>query len=251
VTRWSPRATTRIESAMVLAAGRGERLRPLTENCPKPLLEVRGRSMLDRVLDNLARVGVRQAVVNSHHFGHMIEAALAGREAPKTLLSPEEILLDTGGGVRRALAKLGDKPFYVINGDVLWLDGRVPALQRLARNWDDARTDALLLLHPTAFAFGYDGAGDFMMTPDGTLRRRREREVAPFAFTGIQILHPRLFEGAPDGAFSLNRLYDKAAEAGRLRGLRHDGEWFHIGTVPAYEAANSELHFLAVHAVHR
>ena len=140
-----------------------------------------------------------------------------------------------------ALDKLGEAPFYVINGDVVWLDGVIPALRRLATSWDPERMDGLLLLHPTITAHGYDGAGDFIMASDGHLRRRLEREVAAFLFAGVQILHPRLFKGAPDGAFSLNLLYDRAIEAERLCGLRHDGEWFHVGTPQALELADELL----------
>ena len=140
---------------------------------------------------------------------------------------------------------------FAINGDVCWLDGCTPALRRLADAWDEARMDALLLLHPTAFAVGYEGRGDFILGPDGRLRRRREREVAPFVFAGMQILHPRLFAGAPEGAFSLNLLYDRAAERERLWGLRHDGDWFHIGTPAQLADVEDALHHLAVHSVHR
>ena len=235
---------------MVLAAGRGERMRPLTDERPKPLIEVLGRSMLDRVLDRLAAAGVETAVINQHHLGEMIPAHLGERTDLEFLYSQENELLDTGGGVTKALPLLGDKPFFVLNGDVVWLDGRVPALDRLAAAWDGEDMDALLLVHSTARAYGYDGRGDFFMSPDGVLRRRREREVAPFIFAGLQILHPRLLAGAPSGAFSLNRLYDAAAEAGRLYGLRHDGEWFHVGTPAALEEVEDALHHLGPGAVH-
>ncbi len=235
--------------AMVLAAGRGERMRPLTDQRPKPLIEVCGEAMLDRVLDRLAAAGVGEAVVNSHHLGEMIETHLASRRKPKILLSPEADLLETGGGVTKALPRLGKKPFFVVNGDVVWLDGARPALERLAEAWVDGAMDVLLLLHPTAYAIGYHGRGDFFMAPGGALRRRGEREVAPFLFTGLQILHPRIFKGAPAGAFSLNLLYDRAADTGRLWGLRHDGEWFHVGTPDSLddvEDALNHLHFRAV-----
>ena len=236
---------------MVLAAGRGERMRPLTDSLPKPLIEVRGRTMLDRVLDRLAAAGVARAVVNSHHLADRIEAHLAGRERPEIVLSREAELLDTGGGVRAALGPLGEAPFYVLNGDVVWLDGPTPALGRLAAAWDDTRMDALLLVHAAAFAVGYEGVGDFLMDPMGLLSRRGEQRVAPFVFTGIQILHPRLFEGAPEGRFSLNRLYDKAGADGRLCGLRHDGEWFHVGTPDALRGVEDALHYLSDGAVQR
>ncbi len=237
--------------AMVLAAGRGERMRPLTDARPKPLIQVRGRAMIDWVLDRLVAAGVEDVVVNLHHLGEQIEHHLGTRRSPNIKLSPETRLLDTGGGVRRALPRLGERPFYVINGDVVWLDGRAPALERLAAAWDEAKMDALLLLHPTAYALGYEGPGDFFMNGLGKARRRGEREVAPFVFAGAQILHPRLFDGTPEGAFSLNLIYDKALEADRLWSLRHDGEWFHVGTPEALEEAEETLQVMNFHAVHR
>ncbi len=231
------------KTAMVLAAGYGTRMRPLTETTPKPLLEVAGRSLLDHILDHLKRAGIEKIVINLHHLGEAIEKHLADFDGAELVFSYErEELLETGGGIKAALPLLGEEPFFAINGDVVWLDGVVPCLQRLAETWDPACMDALLLLHPTITAFGYDGDGDFMMSPDGLLRRRIEREVAAFLFAGVQILHPRLFAGAPDGAFSLNRLYDKAIENQRLHGLRHDGEWFHVGTPAALRLADELLH---------
>jgi len=219
------------EHAIILSAGLGERMRPITDTLPKPLIPVRGQALIDSILDRLEAAGVTEVVVNLHHLGAMIEEHLRGRARPRIVFSHEENeRLETGGGVRKALPLLGPDPFFAINGDVCWLDGMIPALDRLAAGWDEQAMDALLLLHPTATAYGYDGRGDFMLDPLGRAQRRGERQVAPFVFAGIQILHPRLFEGAPDGAFSLNTLYDKAAEAERLYGVRHDGEWFHIGT---------------------
>lgn len=237
--------------AMILAAGLGERMRPLTATRPKPLIEVRGRAMIDSVLDRLEAAGVNEAVVNLHYLGHMIEAHLKDRTHPRVSFSPEAERLETGGGVRNALPLLGEETFFVINGDICWLDGCTPALDRLAAAWDDARMDALLLVHPTAFAVGYEGRGDFFLDPHGRLRRRGEREVAPFVFAGMQILHPRLFDDAPDGAFSLNRLYNAAAERERLWGLRHDGDWFHVGTPEQLAEVEDELHHLSIHSVHR
>ena len=216
--------------AMVLAAGLGLRMRPITDKLPKPLVPVLNRTLLDRTLDRLEEAGVREAVVNVHHLGEMIERHLRDRRAPRITLSVEETRLETGGGVAKALPLLGDTPFVVANGDVLWLDGPRPALDRLAAAWDDERMDALLLLHPTAEAFGYRGDGDFLMDPEGRLVRRPQREIAPYLFAGVQILHPRLFEDQPAGSFSLNLLYDRAIERGRLFGVLHDGEWFHVGT---------------------
>lgn len=231
--------------AMVLAAGLGLRMRPLTEKLPKPLIPVAGKAMLDRVLDHLAASGVGECVVNTHHAGEMIAEHLADRKSPEVRLAPEPELLETGGSVNRALDELGPGPFFVVNGDVVWRDGEAPALQRLARAWDDDRMDTLLLLQGTVGAIGYDGAGDYFIEPEGErlglLRRRREGAGAPFVFTGIQLLHPRLFSPAPDGRFSLNLLYDAAQTKGRLFGLLHDGEWFHIGTPEGLALAESHL----------
>lgn len=232
--------------AMVLAAGLGLRLRPLTESRPKPLIAVAGRTLLDRALDRLVEAGIAEAAVNLHYLGHMIEAHLAGRPAPRITLSREDAqLLETGGGVKKALPVLGDAPFYVVNADIAWTDGATPALRRLAAAWRDAAMDALLLLHPVAAATGYDGAGDYACDGDGeaaeALRRRRERPSAPYVFTGVQLLHPRVFAGAPEGPFSLIRLYDAAEAAGRLFGIVHDGEWHHIGTPAGLAVAEQRL----------
>lgn len=215
---------------MVLAAGLGLRMRPITDKLPKPLVPVLDRTLLDRTLDRLEEAGVEEAVVNVHHLGEMIQRHLSTRRAPKITLSVEETRLETGGGVAKALPMLGDAPFVVANGDVLWLDGPSPTIERLAAAWDEERMDALLLLHLTVEAYGYRGDGDFLMDPEGLLVRRPEREVAPYLFAGVQILHPRLFEGKPTGSFSLNLLYDRAIESGRLFGVLHDGKWFHVGT---------------------
>ncbi len=238
--------------AMVLAAGLGLRMRPLTDKTPKPLIPVQGRTMLDRVLDRLHAVGVEQAVVNLHHLGDQIEAHLKDRDDLKISFShEEELLLETGGGVAGARDMLGEEPFFVINGDVVWLDGGTPALLRLAQAWDEDRMDFLLLVHPVTYAYGYEGLGDFFMDPAGRLRRRREREIAPFIFAGIQILHPRVLRDLPDGAFSLNLLYDRAVEEDRLWGLRHDGEWFHVGTPESLAEVEDALHHLSPGAIHR
>ncbi|MGE5504015.1 MAG: nucleotidyltransferase family protein [Actinomycetota bacterium] len=220
-----------IAHAMVLAAGLGLRMRPITLSTPKPMVTVAGRTMLDRALDHLAAAGVAEVVVNTHWLAERIRAHLAGR--PGIMLSHEDELLETGGGVAKALPLLGARPFYVVNSDIVWTDGAHPALDRLAEAWDGDRMDALLLLQPTATAVGYEGKGDFFLDPNGVPRRRREPQVAPYLFAGVQILHPRLFEGAPSGKFSLNVLYDRALEDGRLFGLVHDGRWFHVGTPDA------------------
>ena len=237
--------------AMILAAGLGERMRPLTENLPKPLIEVRRRSLIETILDRLEQAGVPETVINLYYLGEMIEARLAERQRPRVVFSREETRLETGGGVRKALPLLGADPFFAINGDVCWLDGCTAALRRLAEAWNDAEMDALLLLHPTAHAVGYDGPGDFILSAEGRLRRRREQEVAPFVFSGIQMFHPRLFKATPEGSFSLNLLYDKAAETERLWGLRHDGEWFHIGTPENLRDVEDALHPLAEHSGQR
>ncbi len=224
--------------AMGLAAGLGLRMRPITEHTPKPLVSVAGRTMLDRALDHLAVAGVSHFVVNTHWLADKVAAHLSGR--PGITLSHEDELLETGGGVAKALPHLGDEPFYVVNSDIIWTDGATPALRRLAEAWDDSRMNALLLLQRTATAMGYEGPGDFFLDAEGVPRRRRDREVAPLLFSGVQILSPRLFRDAPAGRFSLNVLYARALEDGRLFAILHDGRWYHVGTpdaLPQVEAA--------------
>ena len=231
-----------INSAMVLAAGLGLRMRPITETRPKPLVSVAGKTLLDRALDALAAAGVPSAVVNLHYLGEMIERHLVSRHAPRIAFSDElELLLETGGGVTKALPLLGDGPFYVVNADIAWVDGDIPALQRLAARWDDSAMDALLLLHPVEETTGYDGVGDYTQDAEGRLRRRRNDPAAPYVFTGVQILHPRLFAAAPAGPFSLTRLYDGTEAEGRLFGLVHDGDWHHIGTPAGLAEAEARL----------
>ena len=227
--------------AMVLAAGLGLRMQPLTQNVPKPLLEVGGATMLDHALDRLDDAGVANVVGNTHWLPQQIEDHLERRKSPSIVISREEDLLETGGGITKALPLLGDAPFYAANADVVWRDGTMPALHRLAAAWEDDKMDALLLLASTVRSTGYDGHGDFLMDPVGLLERRPERVVAPFVFTGVQILHPRLFADAPDGPFSMNVLYDRALEAGRLFGIAHDGDWYHVGTPPAIAEADAEI----------
>lgn len=230
------------QRAMVLAAGLGLRMRPLTLERPKPLISVAGRPLLDHALDRLADAGVATAVVNTHYKGEMIAAHLAARTRPRIVLSPEATLLETGGGVRRALPHLGEAPIVVVNADILWLDGPTSALRRLARHWDPERMDALLLLMATARSIGYDGRGDFHMDPIGRIFRRAEREIAPFVFAGVQIVKPGLFgDGMPDGPFSANLVWDRAMEGGRLFGIAHDGAWFHVGTPDGLREAEELL----------
>ncbi len=226
---------------MVLAAGKGTRLRPLTDTLPKPLATVGGRTLIDRGLDRLQEAGVETAVVNLHHLGAMIEDHLAERPAPEIVYSREDKLLETAGGVAKALPLLGAGPFYVVNGDVMWLNGPCSALARMAATWNDGTMDALLMLHSTVEAYGYQGRGDFWADDSGMLFRRPEGEIFPYVYTGVQLVHPRLFAGTLGGAFSFNVLYDKAIEAGRLYGMIHDGEWFHIGTAEGLAEADGYM----------
>ncbi len=229
-------------TAMVLAAGLGTRMKPLTDNIPKPLVAVAGKPLLDHVLDRLAEAGVETAVVNIHHLGEMIEKHVAGRERPRIIISDERgALLGTGGGVVKALPNLGGAPFFHVNADTIWIDGVQPNLERLAEAFDPSTMDALLLLAPTTGSLGYSGRGDFAMAPDGRLTRRGQQDTAPFVYAGAAILSPAMFRGAPDGEFSLTTLFERAAAAGRLHGLRLDGLWMHVGTVEAIEAAQAAI----------
>ena len=229
------------DCAIVLAAGRGKRMGALTDRIPKPLIPVEGRALVDHVLDRLVAAGVKRAVVNLHYRGDAIAEHLARRNDIEIEFSREPEALETGGGIVKALPLLGEV-FYALNADVFWRDGATPALQQLAGGFDAAGDDALLLMQPTARACGYDGPGDFMLDPAGVVRRRAESEVAPFVFAGIEILHRRLFDGAPSGAFSINRLWDAAIERSRLRGLVHDGEWYHVGTPNGLAMAEARVH---------
>jgi len=228
--------------AIVLAAGLGTRMRPYVGNVPKPLVQVRGKPLIDYALDRLAEAGIERVVVNVHYLADTLERHLASRKAPHVIISDERgELLGTGGGIAKALPKLGDAPFFLINSDTFWLDGIKPNLARLAKGFDAKSTDALLLLAPTTGSIGYSGRGDFAMAPDGRLRPRAEREVVPFVYAGAAILSPALFAGAPAGAFSLTVLFDRAAERERLFGLRLEGLWMHVGTPEAVTAAEAAL----------
>jgi len=229
----------RLTRAMVLAAGLGQRMRPLTEHTAKPLLRLQGRTLLDHALDRLEGVGMERVVVNAHWHADQVAAALAARLRPVAALQREATLLETGGGVRLALPLLGPGPFAVLNGDSVWLDGPTPALTRLAAAFDPERMDALLLLVRSAQVAAEVGRGDFLLDPLGRARRPKEREMAPYVFAGVQILAPGPFAAMPEGPFSLNRVYDSANGAGRLFGLVHDGVWFHLST-PADLAAAEE-----------
>jgi len=231
-----------MSSAMVLAAGLGTRMRPLTDTLPKPLVKVAGRALIDHVLDRLDQAGVTDAVVNVHHMADAIEAHLKSRTRPRIRISDERgELLDTGGGVVKALKLLGSAPFFHMNSDALWIEGVTPNLPRLAAQFDPARMDILLLVASTTASIGYDGRGDFAMAPDGALTRRAERQVAPFVYAGAAILSPAIFADAPQGKFSLNRMFDRAIEAGRMFGTRLEGTWMHVGTPLAVQQAEMAI----------
>lgn len=228
-------------TAMLLAAGRGKAMRPLSELTAKSLLKLSGQSLIDYALDTLAAAGVEKVVVNAHWHAEQVAQHLAVRHGPpETLLRREESLLDTGGGVHAALDLLGSEPFFVINGDSVWLEGPTPALDRLRQAWTD-EADAVLLVQRTCMTRSGAGMGDFALDPEGRVRRRREREVVPFVYAGVQLVSPALFAGAPEGPFSMNLAWDRAIEAGRLRAIVHDGLWFHLSTPGDLAAAETAL----------
>jgi MurNAc alpha-1-phosphate uridylyltransferase len=225
-------------TAMVLAAGLGLRMRPITEKIPKPLVQVAGKTLLDHVLDKLAVIGVETAVVNVHYLPDQIIHHLADRQRPHIVISDERNeILGTGGGVVKALSQFGDAPFFHMNADTMWIDGVRPNLARLADTFDPARMDMLMLMAPTTSSIGYDGRGDYTMATDGSLHKRKERQIAPFVYAGAAIISPQLFASAPQGEFGLPRLFDAAEEAGRLFGLRLEGTWMHVGTPDAIAEA--------------
>ncbi|WP_166039979.1 nucleotidyltransferase family protein [Sphingosinicella sp. YJ22] len=232
------------EVAMVMAAGLGKRMRPLTATRPKPLVEVAGKPLIDHALDRLEAAGVKKVVVNVHYLADALEAHVGKRRGPmKIVISDErEQLLETGGGLVKAMPELDADPFLSVNSDNLWVDGPVDSMKLLAANWDDARMDALLLLVPLARAHCHGGRGDFHMGPTGALRRRRANGVAPFVFTGIQLVSKRLFEGElPEGPFSTNILWDRAIDSGRLYGTVHQGLWFDVGQPQSIRRAEDIL----------
>ena len=234
-----------ITQAMVLAAGFGTRMRPLTERTAKPLLPLGGRTLLDHALDRLAAIGVTRVVVNTHWQAELVQRHLNRRQTgPQIVLRPEATLLDTGGAVSAALAAgaLEDAPFYVVNGDSFWLDGPTPTLQRLTAAFDPAELDALLLVHRTFQVHGDAGRGDFSVDPWGAVRRRREREVAPFLYAGLQLATPALFANSPAPPFSVNALWDRAIASGRIRAVVHDGLWFHLSRPQDLSDAEVALH---------
>jgi MurNAc alpha-1-phosphate uridylyltransferase len=225
-------------TAMVLAAGLGLRMRPITEKIPKPLVEVAGKTLLDHVLDKLVAIGVEKTVVNVHYLPDQIIRHVADRQHPRIVISDERNeILGTGGGVVKALPQLGDQPFFHMNADTMWIDGVRPNLARLAEAFDPARMDMLMLMAPTASSIGYDGRGDYTMSADGSLHKRKEKQIAPFVYAGAAIMSPQLFAAAPAGEFGLPKLFDDAEEAGRLFGLRLEGTWMHVGTPDAITEA--------------
>lgn len=227
---------------MILAAGFGRRMRPLTAATPKPLLPLGGRALLDHALDRLAQAGAERVVINTHWQGDRLAEHLAGRRGVVLRREPE--LLDTGGAVAAALqaGDLADEPFYVVNGDTFWLDGPVPTLRRLADAFHPAQVDAVLLVHRTFQVRTETGFGDFAVNKGGAIRRRGEREVVPYVYAGVQLATPALLAGAPGAPFSLNRCWDRAIAAGRLHAVVHDGLWFHLSTPADLAEAESMLH---------
>ncbi len=230
------------ETAMVMAAGLGKRMRPLTVTRPKPLVQIAGQTLLDHTFDRLRAAGIKRAVVNVHYLADALEAHLKNHVKGIEIVVSDERrqLMETGGGIVQARELIGDQPFLVVNSDNFWLDGPVDAIRLLGATWDDARMDALLLLVPLARAHCHGGRGDFHLAPDGRITKRRAKgRVAPFVHIGIQILSPRVIVDWPDGPFSTNVFWTRAIEAERAYGVVHQGLWFDIGTpgaIPITEA---------------
>jgi len=219
---------------MILVAGLGLRMRPISQTLPKPLIRLAGRAIIDRLIDKLRAAGISRVVVNVHWLPDQMRAHLAGRSDIEILISDETSgLLDSGGGVRQALDLLGTDPFFVLNGDSVWVDSWAPSLGRMIAQFDAGRMDCLMLLASTIRAIGYDGSGDFLMMADGRLERRPALIQSPFVYCGAFIAQRSLFADAPAGAFSMNLLWDRAQAADRLFGIRHDGPWLHAGTPEA------------------
>ncbi|AOH85436.1 mannose-1-phosphate guanylyltransferase [Sphingomonas panacis] len=224
------------ETAMVMAAGLGKRMRPLTATRPKPLIEVAGKPLIDHVLDRLRSAGVKRAIVNVHYLADALEAHLRNRvKGIEVVVSDERArLMETGGGIVQARDLIGDAPFVVVNSDNLWVDGPSDAIRLLAAQWDDARMDALLLMVPLARANNHVGQGDFRLAPDGRITGwRTPGKPAPFVYTGVQILSPRVIRDWPEGAFSTRLFWERAIEEGRAYGMVHQGLWFDVGSPAA------------------
>ena len=230
-------------TAMIMAAGLGKRMRPLTATRPKPLIEVNGKALLDHVLERLRHAGVRKVVVNVHYLADALEAHLQSRDHGLDVVISDErdLLLETGGGLVRAAPLIDSDPFLALNSDNLWIDGPADTLKLLASHWDDGKMDALLLLVPQARALNHKGMGDFHMDSSGRIRRREKSHVAPFVFTGIQIVSKRLLRDAPNGPFSTNILWDRAIEEGRCFGAVHQGLWFDVGTPQSIRLTETAL----------
>ena len=235
-----------LDTAVILSAGLGTRMRPLTLTTPKPLLPLAGRPILAHVLERLMEAGVRQIIVNAHYLAEQIEDFCAAYPNVKVLRETE--LQETGGALTAMAAKnlLPDAPFYVVNGDTYWVDGPSDALRRMADAYDPEKMDAMLLLARTAGALPDSGRGDFLWPRDGELRRRTERDVAPYLYAGVEIVSPALLAAAPKGPFSMNLLWDQALAAGRLGAIVHDGLWFHLSTPEDLEGADAVLMALEV-----
>lgn len=230
--------------AIILAAGLGLRMRPLTDHLPKPLVRVAGKCLVDYALDFVESAGIGTVVVNASYLADMLETHLKTRKHPNVRVSREQQPLETGGGIREALKYLGREPFVSVNGDVICLNRGEHALKRLREAWDEKRMDALLLVQPVERTVGYDGPGDFFVGPDGAITRRGERLSAPYVFAGIQLLHPRFFTGCPpEGPFSLNLLYNRGTHDNgtlhRVFALPHQGDWLHIGDPAGVKAAET------------
>lgn len=229
------------QTAMVLAAGRGLRMRPITERTPKPLVSVAGRPLIDWALDALEKAGIGRAVVNVHHLAGQIEAHVAGRARPRVEISDERAeLLESGGGIVKALARLGNEPFFVLNADTFWIDRGVPGLERLALAWEPARMDILLMLTDPESAIGHCGSGDFLMGEDARLVRA-ERRAGGLIYAGAAILAPRVFQDAEAVPHSLNVYFDRAIAAGRLAGVKMEGTWITVGTPDAIAPAEAAV----------
>lgn len=233
---------SKVTQAMIMGAGLGTRMRPLTDDRPKPLVTVAGRTLIDHSVDRLVAAGVTRIVVNVHYKADMLRAHLSRRHDAEILYSDEtEKLLDTGGGVVKAMPHFRGEPFFVLNSDSIWVEGAAPALTAMQRQWDDTHMDGLLLLADMKTAMGYDGSGDFVLDSGGHIARAKGHSGTPYAYPGVQIVHPRLFAGAPDGAFSTNIMWDRAIAARRLFGTVLNGIWIHVGTPEARDEAENYL----------
>ncbi len=230
-----------VSRAMIMAAGFGTRMRPLTDDRPKPLVTVSGRTLLDHALDRLVAAGVTLAVINLHYRAQMIKEHLSRRRDIEIQYSMEDEILGTGGGVVKALPLFGGECFFILNSDSIWVEGYVPPLTAMQRQWDPEQMDGLLLLAAMTTAMGYDGRGDFLLDTNGHVARVPQAMSSPYAYPGVQIVHPRLFEGAPQGEFSTNVMWDRAIARNRLYGTRLDGVWIHVGTPEARDDAEAYL----------